>query len=231
MRLFWLMFAVLGLFYLAQLAQADWEPVKRVTWTSGYSNYPSIAADPSGNLHVVWGDATPGNAEIYYTASTDSGASWTPAKRLTWNSCWSQSPAISAAPSGGLYVAWHDSTPSANKPEIYFMKSTDGGAAWTTPKRLTWTSYSSTAPDLAVGSASHIHLAWDDLILPANFEIYYKKSKDEGVTWSASRRFTWTSSGSFAPEIAVDSVGNVHVVWMEGAHGPFEIYDKKSTDG
>ena len=34
---------------------------KRITWTSGSSDHPFIAADPSGNLHVVWSDDTPGN--------------------------------------------------------------------------------------------------------------------------------------------------------------------------
>jgi len=51
-----LMIATLGLFLLAQAAQADWTPAKRLTWTSGISNYPAIAVDSSGNLHLVWAD-------------------------------------------------------------------------------------------------------------------------------------------------------------------------------
>jgi len=43
-----------------------WSTSKRISWTSGYSTLPDIAADSSGNLHVVWYDDTPGNYEIYY---------------------------------------------------------------------------------------------------------------------------------------------------------------------
>jgi len=43
-----------------------WTSNKRLSWTSGLSYYPDIAADPSGNLHLVWSDDTPGVNQIYY---------------------------------------------------------------------------------------------------------------------------------------------------------------------
>jgi hypothetical protein len=43
-----------------------WATSRRLTWTSGHSVHPAIAADSFGNLHVVWPDWTPGKAEIYY---------------------------------------------------------------------------------------------------------------------------------------------------------------------
>jgi hypothetical protein len=43
-----------------------WTTSQRLTWTSGGSYDPAMAADPSGNLHLVWWDGTPGNNEIYY---------------------------------------------------------------------------------------------------------------------------------------------------------------------
>ena len=59
-------FLVLGLFSSAQLAQADWNPTKRLTWTSGASMNPAMAIDSSDTSHIVWDDNTPGNNEIYY---------------------------------------------------------------------------------------------------------------------------------------------------------------------
>lgn len=58
--------AVLALFLFVQAAQAQWTPVKRITWTSGSSYYPAIAIDSTDIIHVVWQDNTPGNYEVYY---------------------------------------------------------------------------------------------------------------------------------------------------------------------
>jgi hypothetical protein len=43
-----------------------WMASEKLTWNSGDSGWPDIAADPSGNLHLVWYDDTPGNREIFY---------------------------------------------------------------------------------------------------------------------------------------------------------------------
>jgi hypothetical protein len=61
-----LLTAALGLFLFAQTAYAGWTAAKRLTWTPGYSTLPDVAADSSGNFHMVWHDDTPGNYEIYY---------------------------------------------------------------------------------------------------------------------------------------------------------------------
>jgi len=45
-------------------------------------------------------------------------------------------PVIAADSGGSLNVVWVDNTPGNS--EIFFKKSTDGGAAWTAGKRLTW---------------------------------------------------------------------------------------------
>jgi len=61
-----LMMLAIGLFLFAQVAQADWTPAKRITWTSNLSIKPAIAIDSYNDIHVVWMDKTPGNMEIYY---------------------------------------------------------------------------------------------------------------------------------------------------------------------
>jgi hypothetical protein len=55
-----------GLFCLVSYTFAGWGAVKRLTWTSGRSQYPAVATDSGKTAHVVWQDQTPGNWEIYY---------------------------------------------------------------------------------------------------------------------------------------------------------------------
>ncbi len=154
-------------------------------------------------------------------------ADWTPAKRLTWTSGGSYSPAIAVDSSGNLHMVWYDET-SGNL-EVYYKKSTDAGAAWSTSQRLTWNSGNSRLPAIAAGSSANLHVVWCD-DTPGNYEIYYKKSTDGGATWSTSQKLTGTSGASYCPVIAVDSSGNLQVVWYDSTPGNNEIYYKKSMD-
>ena len=214
----------LVLIFLTQNVEAQtWQATKRLTWNSGDSWYPAIATDSSGNIHVVWEDNTPGNYEIYYKKSTDGGATWSQAKRLTWNSGHSLYPVIATNSSGNIHLVWCDSTPGNY--EIYYKKSQDGGATWST-KRLTWNSGCSRRPVIATDSSGNIHVVWYDTT-PGNAEIYYKKSQDGGATWSKIKRLTWNSGGSYESARVKDSSGNIHVVWDDNTPGNYEIYYKK----
>ncbi len=222
------MISVFGLFLFVPVAQAGWTTAKRLTWNSGHSYYPAIAVGPSGQLHIVWQDSAPGNWQIYYKRSTDGGTTWSAARRLTWTSGGSMSPAIAVDPDGRVHMLWNDAT--SGNDEIYYTKSADGGDTWATKKRLTWTSGGSTNPAIAVDSSGHLHAVWHDNT-PANFEIYYKRSTDCGATWTTGKRLTWTLGDSVSPAVVADSSGTIHLVWEDRTPGNYEIYYKKSTDG
>jgi hypothetical protein len=150
-----------------------WTSRRRLTWTPSYSRWPVIAVDSLDNLHVVWYTATSGgDDEIYYKKSTDSGTTWPLGRRLTNTASPSRDPAIAVDASGIIHVVWSEG--ALGKKEIYYRKSTNGGASWTAAQRLTWTSGDSGRPDLAIDPAGNLHLVWGDST-PGNYEIYYKK--------------------------------------------------------
>ena len=153
------------------------------------------------------------------------GATWT-TKRLTRNSGDSEYPAIAVDANDHIHVVWDDDTPGNN--QIFYKKSTNGGATWTT-KRLTWTTGDSEIPDIATDSNNDIHVVWMD-DTPGNTEIFYKKSTDGGTSWTP-KRLSWTTGYSEMPDIATDSNNHIHVVWDDDTPGNYEIFYKKSTDG
>lgn len=211
----------------AQIAQADWTPAKRLTWTSGASHSAAIAIDSMGQLHIVWSDETPGNYEIYYKKSTDGGGTWTTAKRLTWTSGDSVGAAIAVDLSDRVHVVWDDATPGDY--EVYHMRSTDGGDTWSTTKRLTWMSGQSRGSKIAVDSAGYTHVVWCD-DTPGDGEIYHKKSTNGGVSWTSATRLTWATGFSAWPSIAASPSGDLHIAWSDDQTGTNEIYYKKSSD-
>ena len=216
---------VISLLLFSALAYSDtWTASKRLTNNAGSSSYPAIAVDGS-NIYVVWEDNTLGNLEIYFKKSDDGGATWTTNKRLTTNA---DARCSSIAVNGpNIYVVWTAyATPGSF--EIYFKKSDDGGATWTTSKRLTNNAGPSLLPAITV-DGSNIYVVWYD-DTPGNPEIYFKKSDDGGATWTTNKRLTNNAGYSYVPAIAVDG-SNICVVWEDYTPGNYEIYFKKSDDG
>jgi hypothetical protein len=99
---------------------ATWTPIKRLTWTTSDSYYPAMAIDSSNNIHIVCYNTAPGNDEIYYKRSTDGGDTWSALQRLTWNSGYSNCPAIDVDSNLNVHIVWHDDTPGNY--EIYYKK-------------------------------------------------------------------------------------------------------------
>jgi hypothetical protein len=213
----------IGVFLLIQPIWAQtWTASKRLTWTSDKSSAPAISVDSSKHLHIVWCEQIPGNPEIYYKKSTDEGTSWNTAKRLTWNSGSSYSPSLIVDESNNIQVVWYDWTPGT--PEIFTKRSTNGGMSWTT-KRLTWTSGYSFNPVISTDTSNNIHVVWHD-DTPGIPELYYKRSKNGGVSWTL-KRLTWTSGYSYSPTISTDSNNRIHVIWIDNTPGNYEIYYRK----
>jgi hypothetical protein len=193
----------MGIFLLFQPIRAQtWTASKRLTWTSDKSSAPAISVDSSNHLHIVWCEQIPGNPEIYYKKSTDEGTSWNTAKRLTWTSGASYSPAIAVDSTDNIHMVWYDHTPG--NPEIFYKRSTNGGVNWGNVKRLSWTSGHSSSPAIAVNSGNNLYVMWHDES-PGNPEIYYKKSTNSGVNWGDGKRLTWNSGSSYSPSLTVDA--------------------------
>ena len=224
-----LYFLFLIMFLLSPLISQTWSALKRLTWTADDSSYPAIATDPGKGIHVVWYDKTPGNSEVFYKRSTDSGSTWLAPARLTWNAGRSIYPEIAADSGTGIHVAWSDDTPM--DAEIFYKRSTDSGSTWSTPTRLTWKPGFDSHIAITTSSGNKVHVVWAHDGLSANFDIYYKRSTDGGSSWLAPIRLTWNSGYSFYPSIAAEPSFYLYVVWQDDTSGNDEIYFKPSTNG
>lgn len=196
---------------------SSWTENRKFTWKYKGS-FPSIA-NLENNIHIVWyGD---GEENIYYKKSTDNGVTWFGVKRLTWPGR-SSHPSIDVS-GNNVHISWHSNI--SGYYDIYYKKSTDNGVSWSLIKRLTWIEYGSDIPSI-IASGNNIHLTWSEYI-PGLPEAYYKKSIDNGETWTGAKRLTWLSGTSYHPQIAV-SATNIHVVWYDDSPGNYEIYYKKA---
>ena len=205
---------------------STWSSLVRLTWSSDQSRTPAIAAfQTDGSLQVVWSDAF--TSDIFFKRSTDSGTTWTPLKRLTWNPEQSKNPVVALDAGNNAHVIWADKTPGNF--EIFYKRSTNKYNNWGVITRLTWNNGLSDYPSLYIDATDGMHLVWEDLT-PGNREIFYKRSTNHGTTWSAPVRLTWTSGNSYNPCIAANSGSELYLVWRDYTPGNGEIYFKSSTD-
>ena len=220
---------IITVYFIALMAPysvyaASWSPAKRLTWTPGNSEKPLLCIDSSGLIYLFWHDNSPGNQEIFFKKSTDSGATWSQIHRLTWNSGDTKNPSLVIDSNDHLHLFYDDDS-SGNR-EIYFKKSTDSGENWSIPHRFTWHPKYSFMPFPIMGAGTNIYVFYSDN-RSHNFELYMKSSTDLGASWSALQRITWNSGGSFKPRAACDSPGNLHLVWYDNSPGNSEIYYKQ----
>ncbi|MFH1050339.1 MAG: exo-alpha-sialidase [bacterium] len=229
MKYLFTFFLICSSILFMNVLNAQWESSVRLT------NYPakSSTTDPnaksiasSGDLvHIVWYDSRNGNWEIYYKRSTDGGQTWKADTRITENFFTSDYPSI-AVENLNVHIVWEDE--NDGNFEIYYKHSTDGGTSWEPEVRLTNDIAESYQPSIAV-SGSDVHVVWYEN-RDGVWEIYYKHSSDNGISWSDDTRLTSNPAESYFPSVAA-SGSLVHVMWSEYRDEDEEIYYKRSTDG
>jgi hypothetical protein len=151
---------------------------------------------------------------------------WGDDARLTIDDSDSWYPSL-AVDGNNIHVTWQDNRDGIN--EIYYKRSIDNGETWSNDTRLTIADSDSYAPSLAV-DGNNIHVTWVDDRDDGISEIYYKRSIDNGETWSNDTRLTIDDPDSYAPSLAVDG-NNIHVTWVDNRDDSIsEIYYKRSID-
>ncbi len=183
---------------------------------------PEIATGIGGMLHAVWSDNRTGEYGIYYSQSTDSGKSWlstdiridVPAGMDNF------APVIATdtttgPTTGNIYVAWQRD--AGNLADIYFTRSIDGGATWSTRVKIDNTplNMGSFNPGIAVDTDSTVYVTFQDARNDGvNFDIFVTRSEDGGVSWISDRRVSFSIYSDTNPSIAAVN-GILYIAWRE----------------
>jgi len=209
---------------------------------------PSISINPKNTNYLVAG-ANISNA--YY--STNGGLNWT-WQNLT-NSSWGVwgDPIIACDTTGAFYFFHLSNPPSTGHwiDRMVCQKSTNNGVTWSNPGSYFGYNPNSTTeaedkPGVTIDPTNnYIYVTWtefDDygvLTSSDSSRIYFSRSTDGGITWSAVKRLDrlggdcWDSDNTV--EGAVPCVGPNHVLY-DAWCGPkvrndtFGIFFNKSTD-
>ena len=200
--------------------------------TSVNQESPSLVGDGASALFAAWEDGRDGgvyNRDIYFTRSTDYGATWLSDDiRINDDSSYTNQirPALAYdQASGRLYAVWQDGRNSSDELsqnyDIYFAYSEDNGDTWSTNQQLNDDvgSANQRNPSIAIGPAGEVYVVWQDQ-RNNNADIYLVRSDDGGEHWTPNYFVTddqdMTQQNQSAPAVAVEGVeGRVVVAWED----------------
>ena len=211
--------------------------------SGGSQSNPDIAISSSGVVYVVWEDnrrtISANDYDIYFAKSMDGGVSFQTNVRVdsTGSTTANQKfPRIALSSNDDIYIAWDDGRNSDR--DIYFSKSVNGGAGFSTDLRVDHTSAGSDQmfPVIATSTSGNIYIVWEDERNGGtNPDIYIAKSTNDGTSFGAiDTRVDDTgaaTSKQTKPSADVDTSGGLHIVWGDTRNGNQDIYYTTSTDG
>ncbi len=198
---------------------------------TGQRGQPSIVAQGTSTLMVVWQDERDGDPDIYAARSLDGGLTWSPDVQVNNERVGaSQSyPMVIAGGIAGFCSCWLNSR--SGKPEIYFARSQDG-VAWGANVRVNIDTGSQAqgAPRIASGNNGELYAVWEDT-RNGNSDIFIAQSPD-GTNWTPGVRVNDDAGTSTqaAPDLIVTTTGEVIVVWRDERNGVPEIWAAGSVD-
>jgi len=189
-------------------------PVTDVSNQNGGSVDPQIAAS-GNNAYLIW-EHTPGNnGAVYFTRSTDNGATFDKIRNIANNTGFNGFPQI-AASGKNVYLVWHDASHG-----ILFTRSIDNGTTFEPIKNIGGNSGFNGLPQIAV-SAKNVYLSWTNNDEKKYGQIFFTRSTDNGNSFESPIELGVgedheTGKLALSPRIATDrQTNNVYVVWQGG---------------
>jgi Neuraminidase (sialidase) len=227
---------------------------------SEYDGKPQVTTDGAGNWVVAWESyfSPDTDADIFFSRSSDAGATWTAAAALNTNAGTDSRHdfVVQVTTDGaGNWVAVWDSQDSLGdtiglEHDILVSRSTNAGATWTAPVPLNTNAATDSGgdhtPQLTTDGAENWVAVWESYdslegTIGTDGDILLARSTNAGTTWTAPAALN-TNAGSDAgrdlfAQVTTDGQGTWVAVWQSldslgGTIGTdWDILVARSTDG
>ena len=177
--------------------------------TTPSSSYPNFLIDAQGNYDAVWTDTTAG---VFFSRSTDHGTSFPASVMIPGSAGAALQPQIVVDASGNnIDVVWAQSTSTAGSYNVFFSRSTNGGASFSaTPKQLTTAALPlADAPRMALEPSGGVDVVW------GRNETWIIRSANGATFGTSATKLSNLSQDSGGPRVAVDSKDTIYVAWTD----------------
>ncbi|MEZ6016236.1 MAG: sialidase family protein [Planctomycetota bacterium] len=190
------------------------------------SDLPKIAVSDSGAIVVVWEESRDAfaqqstNDDLFYNRSTDGGVTWM-ASSLPLNTATAGANILSdidrawlSVSGNTFHVTWEEDTLTAlgGSEEVWYTRSTDAGATWSTPIIVSNNAGSNDVDEPKVEADGNLAVI---CYIDAADDVIAHRSTDGGATWSTGVPIESDPNGN-ADEAIIEVRGNTVVIaWTE----------------
>ncbi len=216
---------VLLLFVPMLVSGVEWDSIVQLTTDTtvqslGNNGQRSFAVDPAGDIWVFWRDGRVAPVQIFQRRFYRAAGFWLPETCLTRvpNICYN--PSATADQQGNIHLVWH--TQGNNPRGIWYKRYSAATGRWG-PETLLVPSLALPEryyPVIAVRPGTgELHLVWYASPDTGGLPQVFHKEFQPGTGWLPEEQVTDTASSHSAATVAVDSAGNLGVVWLGQDNG------------
>jgi hypothetical protein len=180
---------------------------------------PQIGLDPKGNICIVWNDNSSGNYASFFTRSIDGGSSFS-APLLISNSGATSAGGVRIAvdANGNINLVWADNSPGYSA--IFFSRSADGGASFSSPINISNNSLGAGSPGIGLDSQGNIYAVWEGSSTVAGApsgttQDAFLSVSAKGGTFSTPVNFSNDQLPLFVsnPQVLATSMNSINLLW------------------
>jgi hypothetical protein len=228
-------------------AQTSWAAPAEVSDGSGSDWFPDIAVSDDGTVYVIWGSGIQRNSGWTGDETGDDllryreqrGQVWSPINDINYT-------CVGGYTVRNSIVVGHDDRLHVLVRRCFMLSSFSAPAdnawsaqSWSEPLMLGTSYYNALATD----SSGTLHALYNEAVYGTQgadgygSEIMYRRSTDNGQTWSVRRDLAELSGGDERMQIKTDGQDRLHVVWDHGSDWYTGLYNpqfgvyRRSEDG
>ena len=210
---------------VAAITWSDYEV--RLTSYADFDGIPAVLETHDRTLWIFWSKKTVDRYNLFYTTSTNEGASWSQETQLTVDHSADTGVSVCQASDGTIWVVW--ASDRTGNYDLYYKTSADLGASWSNDTQLTFYSGRDLKPVVHQMSDASVWMLWSS-DRSGGYDLYLKISYDNGSSWADEIRLTTDPSLDKMPSIAQMSDNAIWVVWASDRTGNYDLYYKTSAD-
>ncbi len=207
-----------------------WSDVEIVSTEGiGFSVYPTMDIDGSGNLHVVWYDTSDIlssgiDYDVFYKKWDSSSSTWGALELVSTESDdLSSIPEVCVTDDGYAFVAWNDETDydSCGVDRDIFFKRRSPSGTWSSTEVISWLATDlSEQVNIDCEDNGRIHIVWNDFTdmkdSGPDYDVFYCLYDPNLASWLDPEVVSQVSTMSSSyPSINVDVKGDIHIVWHD----------------
>ncbi len=200
--------------------------------------YPGLTTDPnSGAVYAIWHDKINGTGpQILFTRSFDGGNTFSAPLQISNAVIHAHCASVTVGPSGRIMVAYEERKQVAPAPHthaVMFVQSTDAGASFGTPIKL-----SANAPAFTTAGYPWpvetpnglILVAWEDNTAGGELDAVVAVSSNGGASFGTPTNIS-NNPGSNSSEVvaAAGPDSAVYVLWEDAQLGNSEAFLRRGT--